>query len=97
MTKTEIKKHINKSVYEFATALGYQMSDDNDGSYVTFSKSNFTSYYDTIDYHRSYQEAMVMKGACDESVADADKINEFVKALKADIEFKKAIMEGDVE
>ena len=97
MTKTEIKKHINKSVYEFATTLGYQMSDDNDGSYVTFSKTNFKTYDDTIDYHRSYQEAMVMSSACAESKADADKINEFVKALKADIEFKKAIMEGDVE
>jgi hypothetical protein len=43
MTKTEIKKHINKSVYEFVTALGYQISDDNDGSYVTFSKTNFKS------------------------------------------------------
>lgn len=85
MTKTEQKKHINKSVYEFAIALGYQMSDDNDGSYVTFSKSNFTSYYDTIDYHRSYQEAIVMKGACDESVTDADKINEFVRLVKSNI------------
>ena len=82
MTKTEIKKHINKSVYVFVEVLGYQISDDNDGSYVTFSKTNFTSYYDTIDYHRSYQEANVMKGACDESVADADKINKFVNVMK---------------
>ena len=82
MTKSEQKKHINKSVYAFVEALGYQISDDNDGSYVTFSKSNFTSYYDTIDYHRSYQEAIVMKGACDESVTDADKINEFVRLVK---------------
>jgi len=83
MTKTEIKKHINKSVYEFATALGYQMSDDNDGSYVTFSKTNFKIYDDMIDYHRSYQEAMVMSSACAESKADADKINEFVSVLKS--------------
>ena len=82
MTKSEQKKHINKSVYAFVEALGYQISDDNDGSYVTFSKSNFTSYYDTIDYHRSYQEANVMKGACDESVADVDKINKFVSVMK---------------
>ncbi len=85
MTKTEQKKHINKSVYAFVEALGYQISDDNDGSYVTFSKSNFTSYYDTIDYHRSYQEAMVMKGACDESKTDADKINEFVRLVKSNL------------
>jgi hypothetical protein len=97
MTKTEIKKHINKSVYEFATALGYQISDDNDGSYVTFSKTNFKSYDDMIDYHRSSHYADVLKWACDESKTDADKINEFVSVLKQDIKFKQAIMEGDVE
>ena len=101
MTKTEIKKHINKSVYEFVTALGYQISDDNDGSYVTFSKTNFKSYDDMIDYHRSSHYADVLKWACDESKTDADKINEFVSVLKsvlkANIEFKKAIMEGNVE
>ena len=97
MTKTEIKKHINKSVYEFVTALGYQISDDNDGSYVTFSKSNFKSYDDMIDYHRSSHYADVLKWACDESKTDADKINEFVSVLKQDIKFKQAIMEGDVE
>jgi hypothetical protein len=97
MTKTEIKKHINKSVYEFATVLGYQISDDNDGSYVTFSKTNFKSYDDMIDYHRSSHHADVLKWACDESKTDADKINEFVSVLKQDIKFKQAIMEGDVE
>jgi hypothetical protein len=97
MTKTEIKKHINKSVYEFVEALGYQISDDNDGSYVTFSKTNFKSYDDMIDYHRSSHHADVLKWACDESKTDADKINEFVSVLKQDIKFKQAIMEGDVE
>ena len=97
MTKAEIKKHINKSVYAFVEALGYQISDDNDGSYVTFSKSNFKSYDDMIDYHRSSHYADVLKWACDESKTDADKINEFVSVLKQDIKFKQAIMEGDVE
>ena len=97
MTKTEIKKHINKSVYVFVEALGYQISDDNDGSYVTFSKTNFKSYDDMIDYHRSSHHADVLKWACDESKTDADKINEFVGVLKQDIKFKQAIMEGDVE
>ena len=97
MTKTEIKKHINKSVYVFVEALGYQISDDNDGSYVTFSKTNFKSYDDMIDYHRSSHHADVLKWACDESKTDADKINEFVSVLKQDIKFKQAIMEGDVE
>ncbi len=38
MTKKEIKNTINKAVYQFVESLGYQISDDNDGSYVTFSK-----------------------------------------------------------
>mgnify|MGYP003347304306 CR=1 FL=1 len=97
MTKKEIRNQINKAVYMYAESLGYQMSDDNDGSYVTFSKSNFKSYDDTIDYHRSYQEANVMSSACAESKADAYKINEYVKAVKASIEYENAIMEGDVE
>jgi len=97
MTKKEIKNTINKAVYQFVESLGYQVSDDNDGSYVTFSKDNFKTYDDTIDYHRSHQECCVLNYACDESKADAKKIDEFVTALKADIEFKKAIMEGDVE
>jgi hypothetical protein len=82
MTKTEQKKHINKSVYAFVEALGYQISDDNDGSYVTFSKTNFKSYDDMIDYHRSSHYADVLKWACDESKTDADKINEFVRLVK---------------
>jgi hypothetical protein len=85
MTKTEIKKHINKSVYEFVEALGYQISDDNDGSYVTFSKTNFKSYDDMIDYHRSSHYADVLKWACDESKTDADKINEFVRLVKSNL------------
>jgi len=85
MTKTEIKKHINKSVYAFVEALGYQISDDNDGSYVTFSKTNFKSYDDMIDYHRSSHYADVLKWACDESKTDAAKINEFVRLVKSNL------------
>ena len=85
MTKVEIKKHINKSVYAFVEALGYQISDDNDGSYVTFSKTNFKSYDDMIDYHRSSHYADVLKWACDESKTDADKINEFVRLVKSNL------------
>jgi len=85
MTKTEIKKHINKSVYEFVTALGYQISDDNDGSYVTFSKSNFTSWDDAIEYHRSSHYADVFSYAEDVVRSDADKINEFVRLVKSNL------------
>ena len=79
MTKKEIKNAINKSVYMYAASLGYRVSDDNDGSYVTFSKDNFKSYDDMIDYHRSHHETCVLNWACDQSKADADKIDAFAQ------------------
>ena len=50
MTKKEIKNAINKAVYQYAESLGYQMSDDNDGSYVTFYKFESDACDDMIDY-----------------------------------------------
>ena len=97
MTKKEIRNTINKAVYQYAESLGYQMSDDNDGSYVTFSKPNETSADNTIDYSRSYHECCVCNWASDEAKADAARIDEFAAATKADIEWKQAIIEGDVK
>lgn len=79
MTKKEIRSAINKSVYQFAEALGYLMSDDNDGSYVTFTKSDSKSLDDSIDYSRSYHETCVSNWASDEAKADAEKIDAFAK------------------
>ena len=97
MTKKEIKNTINKSVYEYAESLGYIMSDDNDGSTVTFSKPDCKSYDDTIEYHRSAQDTCVLNWASDEVKADAEKIDEYIKVVKADIEWKLALENGDVE
>ena len=52
MTKTEARKAINKAVYIYAESLGYEMSDDNDGSNVVFSKPDCQSSDETIEYHR---------------------------------------------
>ena len=79
MTKREIKSAINKAVYQYAESLGYNMSDDNDGSTVTFSKPDMKDAYDSIEYHRSYQETCVVNWASDELKSDADLINEFAK------------------
>ena len=77
MTKIEQKKHIIKSVYAVVEALGYQISDDNDGSYVTFSKPDCDHYDDTIDYSRSNHETCVLNWASDEIKADAEKIDAY--------------------
>ena len=79
MTKKEIKNAINKSVYQFAETLGYTMSDDNDGSYVTFTKFNSTNMDDSIDYSRSYHDTCTLNYASDECKADAKLIDEFAK------------------
>lgn len=83
MTKKEIRNAINKAVYQYAESLGYQMSDDNDGSYVTFSKPDSDHYDDTIDYHRSYQSTYTLNWASDQIKADAELINDYAQQQKA--------------
>ncbi len=82
MTKKEIKNAINKAVYQFAESLGYMVSDDGDGSYVTFSKDDMTDAYDCIDYMRSYHETVVVNWASDEIKADAKLIDAFAENQK---------------
>ena len=97
MTKKEIRNTINKSVYEYAETLGYTMSDDGNGSYVTFTKGGYSSPDESIDYSRSHHETCVLNWASDETKADAEMINEYAQAMKADVEIKLAIENGDVE
>ena len=82
MTKKEIKSAINKAVYQYAESLGYNMSDDNDGSSVTFYKDGYSKADDTIEYHRSYQETCVLNWASDEVKADAELIDVFANEQK---------------
>ena len=82
MTKKEIKSAINKAVYQFAESLGYMVSDDNDGSYVTFSKPDAEDIDDSIDYSRSYHETVVLNWASNEAKADAELIDAYAKNQK---------------
>jgi hypothetical protein len=82
MTKRQIQSAINKAVYIYAESLGYQMSDDNDGSDVTFFKPEWSGR-DTIDYHRSYQNCTTLNWASDQIKADELLIEAFVKQEKA--------------
>ena len=97
MTKTEIKKHINKSVYQFVESLGYMISDDGDGGRVMFYNPEFKNWDDAIEYHRSSHYVDVFSYAEDTVKLDAAKINEYVKVVKADIKWKLALENGDVE
>jgi hypothetical protein len=78
MNKKEIRSAINKAVYIYAESLGYDMYDDNDGSYVTFMKTR-GKYDDAIDYSRSHHTTSVLNWAHHEIKADAEKIEEYAK------------------
>ena len=82
MTKKEIKNAINKAVYQFVESLGYNVSDDGDGAYVTFSKPDMTDAYDCIDYMRSDHSTVVVNWASDEIKADAELIDAYAKNQK---------------
>jgi hypothetical protein len=81
MNKKEIRNAINKAAYQFAESLGYDMSDDNDGSSVTFKKPGCQRADDTIEWHRSYQYTCVVNWASDEIKADADAIDAHMKPI----------------
>ena len=81
MTKREIRNAINKQVYQFAESLGYQMSDDGDGSTVTFMKPEAQTADDSIDWSRSYHETCTLNWASDQTKADAHQIDEFARRV----------------
>ena len=81
MNKTELRKNINKSVYQFVESLGYTMSDDNDGSYVTFTKIG-SNWRDSIDYMRSSQYVISDKNCSDEIKVDLKIIEDQIDVIK---------------
>lgn len=78
MTKTEIKRAINKAVYQFVESLGYTIYDEGDGSTVTFTKESNNSD-NTIDYHRSTHDTCVLSWASNEIKNDARLIDNYAK------------------
>ena len=80
MNKKEIRNAINKAAYQYAESLGYQVSDDNDGSYVTFWKPGLSGE-DTIDWSRSSHDTCVLNWASDRIKADAQAIDAHMKPI----------------
>lgn len=81
MNKKEIRNAINKAAYQFAESLGYQVSDDGDGSSVTFMKPDAERGDDTIDWSRSYHETCVLNWASDQIHSDAQAIDAHMKPI----------------
>lgn len=97
MTKKEIRNTINKAVYEYAKTLGYKMEDNSDGDRVMFVNSDYSTSDNDIEYSRSTHETCVLNWASPETNANANAIDKYAQAMKADVEWKLAIENGDVE
>ena len=81
MNKKEIRNAINKAAYQYAEKLGYQVSDDGDGSSVTFMKPDTKRHDDTIEWSRSYHDTCVLNWASAETKADAEFIDAHMKPI----------------
>ena len=82
MNKTELRKALNKLVFEMVTGLGYIIDDDGDGGRVTFIKPNFKNYHDSIEYQRSNFDVCVLDDASDEVKEDAKTIEWFINTQR---------------
>jgi hypothetical protein len=91
MTKREIRNAINKQVYFFAESLGYQMSDDGDGSCVSFVPEGGNGD-DVIDYHRSEHYTVTLNWASDKVKKDARLIDEFVDRVAQRVNYEADLL-----
>ena len=81
MNKKEIRNAINKAAYHYAQSLGYTVSDDNDGSYVTFLKPGEGNSDNSIDWSRSHHDTCVLNWASAKTKADAEYIDAHMKPI----------------
>lgn len=80
MNKKEIRNAINKAAYQYAQSLGYAVSDDNDGSCVTFHKDG-ANVDDMIDWSRSSHYTCVLNWASEQTKADAECIDAHMEPI----------------
>ena len=81
MNKKEIRNAITRDVCAFAESLGYIIEDDGFGGYLTFMKPECKRHDDTIEWHRSYQEAVTLNWSSDQTKADAEAIDAHMKPI----------------
>ena len=80
MNKKEIVKAITREVCAFVTNLGYIIEDDGFHGSITFQRPG-TTCDDSIEWNRSYQEAVTFNWASDQTKADCDKIDAHMKPI----------------
>lgn len=80
MTKTEIKRAINKAVYQFISP-SYDVDHGEGGGRVYFISHHSNTSDDMIEYYQSLHYADCSKQANDTIKQDVKNINAFIKTL----------------
>ena len=80
MNKKEIKNAITREVCAYAQLLGYVIEDDGFHGSISFCKPE-NNIDESIEWNRSYQDAVTFNWASDETKADAEKINDHMKPI----------------
>ena len=81
MNKREIQKAITKAVCEYVTTnLGYLVDDDGFHGSLTFQKPD-TGIDESIEWNRTYQEAITLNWASDDTKFDAGLIDKYMKPI----------------
>lgn len=84
MNKTERRKALNRSFYEFINTKfpQYNISDDGNGGFMTLNDTGSKSYDDVIEYHRSQHYVIHLNGASEQVKADAEEMEIHIGKLK---------------
>ena len=77
MNKKEIKNAITKDVCAFVTNLGYIIDDDGFHGSLTFQRPD-TGIDDSIEWNRSYQDAVCLNWAGDQTKLDVQAIDAYM-------------------
>ena len=77
MNKKEIKNAITKDVCAFVTNLGYIIDDDGFHGSLTFQRPD-TDIDESIEWNRSYQEAVCLNWASDQTKLDVQAIDAYM-------------------
>jgi hypothetical protein len=77
MNKKEIKNAITKDVCAFVTNLEYSIDDDGFHGSLTFQRHG-SSIDDSIEWNRTYQDAVCLNWASDQTKLDVQAINAYM-------------------
>ena len=80
MNKKEIKNAITREVCAYVKSLGYEIDDDGFHGSLTFQKIG-ESVDESIEWNRSYQDAVCFNWASDETKLDVGLIDAHMKPI----------------